>query len=470
MRKGCLLLWLVVCVLMLVGCRFSFFDTDGSDLMKMPAVTDTDRQILDAMADMTEGDYSLVYALRGKMQNPIRFCDLNGDGQDEILVFYRSARAHPSAANSVCMAIFVQTENGLERMADVIGNGVDLDCFDFQDFDENGTLDLVVGYITSASGKTLAVYLLDVAAKTCRESYVRGYTDWMLTDITNSGVPELVFAHYDALSSYAYARLVRYNPETGTFDELGGNNNLIYSSDVYSMQAVPTSSSMFVLLITAKRNTLLSSTEVLVWDDVTNQLLNMAMNDASIYGDSVVDGLKDSYCSLGSYLPFDIDGDGYTEIPICLELDEAKVSMESFLGQETMKYPYTWCEFRYDFIADFTAYMNENQYYFLKIPSSWDFSHIRVYANYRNDLYFYYVSDPEMPLPSQRVPLFSIQQTSGAKVRGGYQLAYISENNLCYSLVTLLSASDPQYESLKHLIPSGDAVKEQFVIAEIPVA
>jgi hypothetical protein len=181
--------------------------------------------------------------------------------------------------------------------------------------------------------------------------------------------------------------------------------------------------------------------------------------------------MKTDYCSLGDYIPCDVDNDGSIEIPLCYFFDEDEASKALTSWQEALLFPYVWYSFTGEGLdADFTSYVNSERDYLWVIRDEAEYTNIKAYMNYNNDLYFYYVPDENYTYPifgvDRRVLLFSIQSSTQTPVFDENNIfLYYSETSGEY--YTLVKAD--LLERQKPLMPSDEIIKNSFRPATITV-
>ena len=465
-KAAAIIIFMLISVAITSSCNI--IDSSQENLILKPKPSDLETQIKSKMEEIEASDLTLVYSARGKYQNSINYFDLDGDGSNEIIVTYRSALAHrPQDGNSSNICVFKQINGELVLYFDIIGRGTEIDMLDFCDFNNDGFMEIVVGYInTQDNNKKFSIYYLDYINKRYEEPVISRYTDWIITDITNTGIKCLIFVNYESLDSFANARLVKYDVETRKIRAFAGEDTLVYSSEFYRMFEGKTADGRNAVFINAKRGSLLSTTEVLLWDEKEGYIVNESRVEQT---DAFIDKLKDGYTSLGSYLAQDIDKDDIIEIPICSEIDEKKINEESQRGQEHLKYRYNWYEYENGLKIDFTSYINEAQSYILKIKDSHFSENIKGYINYKNDLVFYSmeegVGDPILGVDNRQY-LFTIKQTTVESEDKETELKYIKESNTYY----IYDINPLLRDNLINLVPTKEDIKEALYFTNILAA
>lgn len=466
MKKLFVVLLLLFCAVATASCA----QTNIEDLIALPETGTFEQHIRNKLLEVEADDVSLVFALRGQTQNPISFFDINGDGTDEIIVLYRSFKAHPSSGDTANIHIFAEKNGVITSLFDIIGAGSGIDKIEFVDFNGDGISELVVGYIAAYdSSKMLYVYEFDFVNKRADNTVSRRYSEFVSTDLNGDGQTDLVSATYKSLDSVAYASFFNYDPFDKCVKESSVTAKLSFSLSPFTMIPFTAENGKNAIVITSRYGTMLLTNEIIVWDDKKNQIENISY-DASA-GRKQIAYMNTDYCSLGEYIPTDIDGDGTLEIPICRFFDEDAASLALTSWQEALLYPYTWYSFTGDGLkAEFTSYINSERSYIFVLRDEDAYAGIKAYMNYNNDLYFYYVAEESYTFPvfgvDQRILLFSVQSsTSAPQFDENHVFLYYSEVTGEY--FTLVRAEIPK--EAEQFMPSSEVLTNAFRPATVTV-
>ena len=466
MKKLFVILVLLISAITLSSCT----QTNIEDLIALPETDTFEQRIHNKLLEVEADDVSLVFALRGQVQNPISFFDLNGDGNDEIIVLYRSYKAHPNSGDTANIHIFSNNNGVITSFFDIIGAGSGIDKLSFADFNGDGLSELVVGYVSAYDSSTmLYVYELDFVNKRANNTVSRRYNEFIVSDMDGDGNDDIVSATYKALDSVAYASFFKYDILEQCVKESSISADLSYSRTPYTMIPFTAENGKNAVVITSRYGTMLMTNEVIVWNDTKNCIENIAYDPAGRR--NPVAYMKTDYCSLGDYIPCDVDNDGSIEIPLCYFFDEDEASKALTSWQEALLFPYVWYSFTGEGLdADFTSYVNSERDYLWVIRDEAAYTNIKAYMNYNNDLYFYYVSDENYTYPifgvDRRVLLFSIQSSTQTPVFDENNIfLYYSETSGEY--YTLVKAD--LLERQKPLMPSDEIIKNSFKPATITV-
>lgn len=466
MKKLFVILILLISAISLSSCT----QTNIEDLISLPRTGSLEQRVYNKLLEVEADDVSLVFALRGQIQNPISFFDINGDGVDEIIVLYRSYKSHPNTGDTANIHIFADKDGVLTSMFDIVGAGSGIDKLDFADFNGDGLAELVVGYVSAYDSSTmLYIYEFDFVNKRANNTVSRRYTEYVVTDLDLDGCDDVVSATYKSLDSVAYASFFKYSNIEKRVEESSITVPLSYSISPYTMIPFTAENGKNAVVLTSRYSTMLMTNEIIVWNSQKNQIENISYDAAAAR--KQVAYMKTEYCSLGDYVPCDVDNDGTLEIPICSFLDEDEASKALTSWQEALLFPYTWYTFDGQTLqADFKSYINDKRGYLFVLKDEDAYGMIKAYLNYNNDLYFYYVEEESYTYPvfgvDKRVLLFSIQSSSQMpQFDDEHLFLYHSEVTGEYYTLVKAELSDAQ----KDLMPSDDILASAFMPAAISV-
>ncbi len=411
MKKLFVILILLLSAVFITSCTM----TNVEGLIALPGTSALEQSIHDKLLEVEADDVSLVFALRGQTQNPISFFDINGDGNEEVIVLYRSYKAHPNSGDTANIHIFTNKNGELSSYFDIIGAGSGIDKVEFADFNGDGLPELVVGYVSAYDSSTmLYIYEFDFVNKRANNTVARRYSEFVVVDLDGDGADDLLSATYKSLDSVAYASFFKYDSFGKSIKESSITAPLSYSIDPYTMIPFKAGDGRNAVILTSHYGTMLLTNEIIVWNSEKNQIENVSYDPAAARRQIAY--MNTDYCSLGDYLPCDVDGDNTLEIPICRFFDEDAASRALTTWQEALLFQYVWYTFNGESLdKDFTSYINSERSYLFVIRDEEAYTDIKAYLNYNNDLYFYYVADESYTYPAfgvdKRVLLFSIQSS-----------------------------------------------------------
>lgn len=180
MRLKVLFCLLCVVVLMLCGCSMPTVD----DMYQLPKRSQ-DYNNLQSAIDSAMGDLAYSAPLTGENQQNVQMADLDGDGEQEYLLFAKSTSEKPMR-----ILVFKEIDGAFVNVDTVECNGSAFDQVEYVNMDTRGGVEVIVGrqlndqVIRSASVYTYTddglVQLISV-----------NYTKFLTTDLNNDGAYEL---------------------------------------------------------------------------------------------------------------------------------------------------------------------------------------------------------------------------------------------------------------------------------------
>ncbi len=173
---------------LLTGCLFKGADA----LYVLPALSDDYTNLQDVLEQIVSSGLEYAAPKSGENTQSIQFLDLNGDGEDEVVAFFREE----SGTKPLKIYIFRRTEADLYEVADVIeGDGTAFHSIAYVNLNGAGSLELAVNYQISDLVYTLSVYSLD--GEGVSQLMQAGCTRYTAVDLNLDGVSELVLLQQD---------------------------------------------------------------------------------------------------------------------------------------------------------------------------------------------------------------------------------------------------------------------------------
>ncbi len=455
--EGFIVSFLLVLSLFFTSC--SHINVQTEDYFKKPSNVQQTERILNSVYEFCGEDAELVYALSGQNINPIVFNDINGDGNNEVIVLYRNSSTHPDNDDKVNIMILTDDGETVSSLFDIEGLGYDIDKYLISDMNNDGCSELIVGYQIVENSKVIFVYSFNFEKMTFMPCVNTQYTDFVMTDIDSDGKNDIVLVYYNHVRNETYANVIKCLKNGSIYLSSIADTPMSVSGGMYKMTVSEDSSGKSAVLVSSKQKTYLSSIEVLTWNERFGIIINESYAQDNVLPNTNVDI---NYCSFGRLIPTDINEDGYIEIPICYRFDEMNLQYELNQGKETSKYLYGW--YRYDsgngLVKVLDSYISEANNYVFIIKDNWSFSKVKAYETYKKDLLFYYVSDYDF-YSEEKLLLFTIK-TSASKVKASDTVIPLVKSNGFYYYIEL--NPDVPEELKNNILPSAEELKDSFIL------
>lgn len=290
---------------LLTGCLFK-----GSDqLYVLPKLSADYTNLQEVLEQIVSSGLEYAAPKSGENTQSIQFLDLNRDGVDEVVAFFREE----SGSKPLKIYIFQRSEEELYQVQNVIeGDGTAFHSVAYVDLNGAGALELTVNYQISDLVYALSVYSLDNGG--VGQLMQAGCTRYTLGDLDRDGVSELVLLQQDSSEEggnraewYVYANgemerqtSVPLSAGIGSIkrvrsSKLAGGNPAIYVTGTYGENG-----GQLVTDILAVRD---------------SEFINLTMDEsAGISTTSLRRNTDDDIFAT------DLNGDGVYEIPFATEL------------------------------------------------------------------------------------------------------------------------------------------------------
>ena len=306
-KKATALILCVVMVLLCSGCSLNFFSVES--LMSPPAQSGKNGEVEEAFKKlMSEKTIQLRTPMSGDYQTAFVLFDINGDSQEEAIVFYTDSAIDTSVRMS-----FMECINDTWMIsADVKGAGSNVFDLSFSDMDNDGVYEIFVGWslFDTKTSKIVSVYEVSVGEKGIFTLNTLGneyYFSKSITDFNGDEKDDLVLIYLDDTgeTQKSYFRCFSLS-ESNDFVKYGDvklDSNLSSVAKIqYDIVRYKGEGCKRVFIDCLKTETSMF-TEMLYWDIEELKIVRDIKNPVS----TTLRNPK-IYCR-------DIDGDGLLEIP-----------------------------------------------------------------------------------------------------------------------------------------------------------
>lgn len=156
MKKIKILLLVFVIAFSFAGCNSFRLSTTIDDLISPVSPSGENDAVKTAVDQYCKGGYLIKIPSSGEYTTSFIFYDLNGDGQDEALAFYEPS----DRLGTVDMAVLNKKGDKWSVVYSITGNGTDVNSVDFCDVNNDGEIEILVCWslITKSTNFNLDVY------------------------------------------------------------------------------------------------------------------------------------------------------------------------------------------------------------------------------------------------------------------------------------------------------------------------
>jgi len=384
--KKLLLAALTCALLTFSGCSLAY----GDSLLALPKLPGEYVQIQQELDDILESGSTYAVAETGANRQTVQLVDLDGDGREEALAFFRTADG------TYQVYAFRQTDKGFERFDMAEGYGNTLRSISYPKCGPDGQLAIALSWgfdDTIYYGMTV----LRLTANGFENMLDLSYAGALIEDFDGNGADELAFAVRDSVTGLYSARVYRYqNSEYAQIIEVG---MCLEVKSVASMQ--------YSLLEDGNRALFIDSQSI-----SGGYVTDVISYDGSTAGNETIDPASGSGSATWrpiSVFSADINGDGALDVPVGRS------------GDTEARNRLSWCAFA-DGVAVETVgstYHSPTEAWYLLWPEQWGeaVESVKTNGNGMTKTTFSVIlpppADPDEERKEQRSALLSIWVFTG---------------------------------------------------------
>ncbi len=307
------LIAVIIFMLMLSGCGSAPFDSEG--MLRPPKTSGNGQEICEALENHLGRQLVFRYPRSGEYRSAITLEDLDGDGENEAMVFF--VTSSESTLANIAVLNYAHGEWNVKAIAEGLGNNVNVLLFGNL-LPERKSKEIIVGWNVGSTGGLLTVYsydetglnsvVIEDAAGTEAQS-ASGYTGVAICDMDGDGTEEIMTATLNTVAATSTVRMLKYQSGEGAEKLLvAGTADLDGSVARYSKITVGMlDDTTQALIIDSSKGADMMHTEAVCWDKI-NAGLKAPFNNSET---GTVSG-TDREAVIES---FDPDTDGLIEIP-----------------------------------------------------------------------------------------------------------------------------------------------------------
>lgn len=360
--KKLLVLFLSILVL-LGGC--SHIGSDVQDLMIPPQLTENEVDIQKAISENIGKDtYIFKYPQRGEYRSAVITYDINNDGIDEAIVFYKLNYIETTDIN---MMIMNQVNGKWNQLAVFNVPSSEIDRVMFKKLHGGNCSEVIIGYKlynTNINNNMMVLKYDNENIKLLDLKYT--YSDFVTMDFDNDGLEEILLLSLSTQDKDAVARLIKYSDISDKLENIGQTqlSSAAIKYEAFSSGFIQRGQVGVVVDSTCDDNNMIS--EVIYWD-----------NKKSVLETHLTEREKKT-------LSKDIDNDSIIDIPLILPMmgfipfDKSDIENNIKINNEKDEencYITQWSNYDLasgDFIAKQDMVINEHAGYHLIVPTTWE--------------------------------------------------------------------------------------------------
>ena len=356
-KKRLLLLFAALLPLLLGGCMLS---ASAEELYALPQLPEEYQALRACISEVLETGAEYAAPQAGGNLPPVQMVDLNGDGSDEALAFFRVS----SEERPLRIYIFQAVEDGYRQAAVIEGSGTSIHSIRYDDMDGDGVQEILVSWRVSAEVRSLSVYSMrDLEPLPLMSS---PYARYELADLDGDDDLELVLLRSD--DTEAGLTLADY------YDWDSGNSSLFLcstarlSASVASLQDIRAGTLMEgekAIFVTSRdtgaNDTSRAITDILAYR--SPDLVNIVLSSDTGVSTQIFRYLNPSL------VPEDLNGDGATDVP-----RPAALAAGAGEDGDASYWKLYWYSYRMDGTDEMQTltYHNLTDGWYLAVPDVWD--------------------------------------------------------------------------------------------------
>ena len=334
-------------LLVLSGCMFNASPEDMYELPQLPDEYNALRQEID---EILAGGAEYAAPTSGTNVQSVQLVDLDGDGVEEALAFFRQ----PTEEKPLKIYIFRAEEEGYRQAALIEGSGTAIYSIRYLDMNGDGIKEILVGWRISTELQAVGVY--DLKNFEPRTMMFSMYTHYEALDFDLDGLQEMVLLRSDT-DGNSVAECYDW---VGPSLEISSTASLSMTmAELKSVDQGNLRGGEPALFVTGVSEDTRAITDILICREEEG-IANIVLSDST--------GVSSEIFRNISLEPTDIDGDGVTEVPMPVVLPSTgKEGGESY-------WQVYWRNYNSKGQAEIAAstYHNTTDGWYLILPDEWE--------------------------------------------------------------------------------------------------
>lgn len=304
-----LLLIFVLLAMCLSGCSLTTGTID--DLITPPDTADDNQGLVKVLEEKVSEKTTFSSPKYGEYRSSVVSKDIDGDGISEALTFYYKIGKN----SKINMMLFKHIDNDWVSIQNIEGQGTDIYSIDFPDFNNDGVLEVAVGWSSDSNKdkRVMTVYSYDTKSDEPLTTAFANilYSTATVVDLNNDQKDELLFCNVSSKleeTVNATATLYGYN-QNDNFALMGEtrmDNNVTSYTNIFVQKAAGEDGP--ILYVDGTKGDNLMVTETVKWDE-SQKMLTAPLYDASLSSTVITSrGVR--------VTTRDVNDDGIAEIPL----------------------------------------------------------------------------------------------------------------------------------------------------------
>ena len=350
------------------GC--SVMDLDTQNLMS-PSKATGDKADIQRVIEESAGSYTFKYPQKGDYRSAVIMHDINGDGTDEAVAFYKSNT--PDGVSDITVIFIDQISGEWQRIAAFQNSAAEVERVCFSDLNGDGWDSVLIGWSNYSSANQATVFRYENGeVKPSDLEY--SYTDLALEDFDRDGTDELFMSSVNTADKSAAARLLKYSEAS---DSLVNVSEVEMNQEVTqyaSFQAGELENGYRGVYIDGVKSGNQMTTELVYWDPEEQKLQapfysSDSSNKISLTrpaGVTCMDINEDGVIEIPAARPFEGNAAASNTVMPAMDERAASSAAPAYITQWQQYFPQ-----EKELVSIQNMYVNTEEGYYFLMPSSW---------------------------------------------------------------------------------------------------
>ena len=282
-------------LLPMTGCSLTASAEELFTLPRLPTEYTTLSRQLDQL--LSEG-YEYMAPTSGRNIQSLQMVDIDGDGRDEALAFFRLNNGE----KPLKIYVFHSREDSYELTSIIESSGTAIDSIYYEDLTGDGRKELIVGWKISADVQTVTVYDMRPGPVQLMQS---NYTRLSFQELNGDGIPSLLLLRTNS-DNQPVAEFCSWQEGSLSVSHRCALSSTMAELNQGSVVTGKLDQDTPAVFITGINSQGIAVTDILVWQEDAG-LVNAALDRST--------GLSAATAPYRQLTPQDINGDGITELP-----------------------------------------------------------------------------------------------------------------------------------------------------------
>lgn len=350
------------------GCSFSPFKAVDL-LMRPPSFSNTDKNLINAFT-LAAGESTVLCApLNGEYNSAVVVEDIDSDGDEEALIFYKLKNGQ-----GIVRVNILRTIDGCWRsVADFNGPGSGVDSIGFYDLDDDGSSEIFISWrVGSSAGKILSVYMRNSDNVSYREIFSEQYSLMCVGDADSDFDQEILLVGQNSMgaSNHNFAKLLKLSG--GKLNEIGIVSLDVNVSGFVSIKSEKVDeNSPLRFYVDLLKGDQLMITDIIYWSSSKTELLIPFTDDALVSNTKTI-----RYEMIPS---MDINNDGIIDIPV-----QTIIESEKNNDTNLTHYLTEWCDYSENGLETFSSSYINLSYNYIFFLNKDEIDEIKLTSNSDN--------------------------------------------------------------------------------------